>query len=139
MAGNGKRRDRFTVRFTGADGVRRELCGLQSERQAIRICAKIEDLVSARRLGIISAELAEWLEKLDKEILQKLAEWGLCDPPKAKWTLKNLTDSFIESRKNAPPTSMQKYLQVQTNLHEYFTEGFRTRPRPAPDASAVSS
>ncbi|MDO4583530.1 MAG: hypothetical protein Q4D62_05440 [Planctomycetia bacterium] len=88
MASIGKRRDRFTVRFTGVDGVRRELCGLPTEHQAIRICVKIEDLVSARRLGSVSAALAEWLEKLDKEIFPKLA----------KWTLKNPTDYFTEGR-----------------------------------------
>lgn len=59
MASIGKRRDRFTVRFTGTDGVRRELCDLNWERQAQRICAKIEDLVVARRIGIIPPHIVE--------------------------------------------------------------------------------
>ena len=123
MANIAKRNDRYTIRFTNFDGTRRQLYGFTNERLAQRIGEKIDDLVVARRMGTIPEELKSWLQKLEPSIHEKLAEWGLCDPPKVKWTLKNLTDSFLESRKNDPPTSMQKYLQVQTNLNDYFTEG----------------
>ncbi|MDO4571657.1 MAG: phage integrase SAM-like domain-containing protein [Planctomycetia bacterium] len=120
MANIAKHRDRYTIRFTSFDGTRRQLYGFTNERIAQRIGDRIDDLVIARRMGTIPEELKSWLQKLEPSIHEKLAEWGLCEPREKRWTLKNLTDSFIESRKNDPPTSMQKYLQVQSNLHQYF-------------------
>ena len=89
MASIGKRRGRFTVRFTSVDGTRHDLYGFTSERFAHRTGDKIDDLVAARKMGTIPEDLKKWLSQLVPDIHEKLAEWGLCDPPEKSGRSKN--------------------------------------------------
>ncbi len=122
MATITKRRDRFTVRFTSFDGTRRELYGFTNERLAQRLGTKLDDLVAAHKMGMVPEELKIWLQKLDPNIREKLAQWGLCDPPERRWTLGNLIDAFLESRKNDSPITTRKHTEVRSNLSRYFSE-----------------
>lgn len=130
MAGIRQRENgNWFVRFLTPDGERRTIAlGTRSERQALTVKLKIENLLSARETGTpVDPETALWLAKMKPTLREKLVACGLLDAaptdepaPPAGLTLGTHLDAYVQRRHDAKPSTRTNWAHTVRNLKAFF-------------------
>ena len=128
---NGRRR----ILFIGADQKRRVIrLGKVSQRFAVSVKVKVEDLVSASITGHTPAdETARWLANLDSDLYNKLARVDLARQQSAT-LLGAFINGYIAHRSDVKPSTHLVYSRVRRYLVDYFGEEKPLRDITAGDA-----
>jgi integrase len=127
MASILKRKDRYYVRFTGPDRIRRTLAlGTKSERRATNARLRIEDLVSAAKTGqIADPETTVWVSKIKDDLKTKLIEFGLIESspdnaPEVALTLQLHLDDYMRRRGDVKSSTRMNWQHTRRNLISFF-------------------
>jgi integrase len=128
MAGIAKRKNgSYFLRFIDGDGERRTLAlGTRSERKAVGIKLRVEDILAARFTGqpIDPATLA-WLANASPTMRCRLAKVGLIDAPAAPaadrpLTLGEFLARYIENRRDVKESTRTNWRHSERNLLAFF-------------------
>ena len=129
---NGRKR----ILFTASDGKRKTIrLGKMDLRQAERVRAKVESLLSAGITGAMDEETSKWVHTLDDTLHERLARAGLVRP--REWThatLEGLIDAFFDTI-DVKPGTRTTYEQTRRSLEDYFSADTLLRSLTALDAS----
>lgn len=121
-----KGRESWKLSWYGADKKRKAIrLGAMPKKSAESFRVKFEELLGVRRGGgSLPNGLNDWLEALDKDLRDRLADAGLIERQEVR-TLGGLLDAFQESRKNVASATAVRDKQVIRLLLERFD---RDRP-----------
>ena len=124
---DGRRR----IQFYNGNGDRRSIgLGSISERNAKRICDKVEQLVEHSITGIVlDPEVSRWVAGLDDRLHRKLVKVGLTEPrepvadaAETASTLKlvEFFDEYLAGCRDLKKSSLTVYGNVRRNIIEFF-------------------
>ena len=115
----GRRRILFVDRHGNRKAVR---LGKASERQALAVKLKIEDLVAAQLRGVSPLdETSRWVASLDDTLLDRLARVGLVAARESA-TLGAFIDAYSRQRVDVKDSTQTSYQRVRKWLVRYFGE-----------------
>lgn len=114
----------FIVRFINERRRRKTITIGKSERKADETCRKIEDILTAKKLGLaVDPQTAAWLSGLPEAMRKRLASVGLIEgaPEQASViTLGKLLEDYFTKRTDAKPGTLVVLGQTRRNLLEFF-------------------
>lgn len=126
MASLIKRNTKYSIRFTGIDGLRKTLAaGTTSERQALRVLERVELLLKAARTGDeLDAQTAIWLSEAPTKLRERMANVGLIVVERADEanvaTLGAYIDRYIAARTDVKEITRTKWRQTRGSLVSFF-------------------
>jgi integrase len=116
---NGRRRILFVAPDEGRKTIR---LGKTDRKSAESICRHVEALLSAKLGGQpVPRDTASWLTGIGAALRDRLAAVGLVDAPK-RAVLGEFLKSFILSRPDVKPATLEVWQQPCRNLTEFFGE-----------------
>lgn len=103
------------------DGNRREWqFPTANKKKAAFAKQMVNRLAESRKTNLPDAEALAWAMELDDRMYEKLVLWGLVEEKERRWTLADLLERFMESQANTEKASLNKFIQVRSNLLAYF-------------------
>ncbi len=113
---------RRTIQFVDPrDGRRRSIrLGKVTRKVAETFKTRVEYLLAARKTGQpIDSETAEWLSKLDEELIDRLASVGLA-ASRGRTTLERFLEDYVKARSDVKPSTKLVYGHTKRNLVQFF-------------------
>ena len=128
MASIAKRKSgMYNLRFVvGKDDRRTMALGTRSERQALKVKLRVEDILAARQLGgPVDPETAVWLGNISAKMRERLVAVGLIDAPQdqagnATFTLGCFLDAYLAKRTDVKQSTLTNWEHTKRNLLEFF-------------------
>ena len=114
------------IQFYDSDGKRKTIrLGKIASKPAHEVCRRVELIQQAKITGTsLDKESAEWLSKIGNELRDKLVAVGLIGKQEhaGKVRLKEFLDSYIDSRTDLKPRSIERLGQARRFLIGFFGE-----------------
>jgi len=113
----------YRIDFQSANKKRKTVrLGKVTKRIAEETKVKVEALNAAKISGLpIDGETATWIRKIGDDLADKLSAVGLIEKSK-RALLGEFIDSYISSRDDTKPRTVELYQQTRRNLVEFFGE-----------------
>src|SRR5262249_31617635 len=126
----GRRRILFVAPDESRKAIRLGKCDRKS---AEAICRHVERLLEAKIGGQpVSRDTAGWLTEIGPTLRKKLASVGLIEPPK-RASLGEFLRSYVLSRPDVKPATLEVWRQPCRNLTDFFKESKPLRSITAGD------